>query len=152
MVKEKMKKIVFILSLLLVTSTLTYAQKSAVFLTGSTAIKGYDAVAYFKEHKPVKGEKLFSYTWNGAEWLFSNQANLDSFKIDPQRFAPQFGGYCAYGMADGHKAPTDPFAWTIVNDKLYLNYNKDVQQLWKEKQEINIQAAEKNWPLLKDKE
>ncbi|QEC66083.1 YHS domain-containing protein [Panacibacter ginsenosidivorans] len=128
------------------------AQKSPVFIEGKTAINGYDAVAYFSEHMPVKGDKKFSYEWNGADWYFSKQSNLDSFKISPQKYAPQFGGYCAYGMAQGHKAPTDPMAWAIVNNKLYLNYNKDVQGLWKQKQDEYIQTAEKNWPKLKDKE
>jgi len=143
---------IFILSMLFLTTTGLYAQKSAVFITGTTAINGYDAVAYFKEQKPVKGSKDFSCTWNNAQWLFSSQINLDNFKANPEKFAPQFGGYCAYGMADGHKAPADPAAWTIVNDKLYLNYNKDVQKLWKEKQYEYIQTAETNWPVLKDKE
>ncbi len=107
------------------------------------AIKEYDAVAYFKQRKPVKGNKNFSYSWNGANWYFSSKQNLDSFKTSPQKFAPQFGGYCAYGMAEGHKAPTDPYAWTIVNSKLYLNYNKEVQSLWKQKQNEYIQTAEK---------
>jgi hypothetical protein len=65
---------------------------------------------------------------------------------------PQFGGYCAYGLSQGHKAPTDPNAWTIINNKLYLNYNKDVQALWKQKPEEYIKTAEDNWPKIKDKE
>jgi len=133
-------------------STALQAQKSPVFIEGKAAIRGYDAVAYFTEHKPVKGNKNFSYEWNGADWYFSNNANLDSFKTHPQKYAPQFGGYCAYGTAEGHKAPTDPFAWTIINGKLYLNYNKEVQSLWKQKQDEYIENAEKNWPQLKDKE
>ena len=143
---------IFVLSMLFLATAVLHAQKSAVFITGTTAINGYDAVAYFKEHKPVMGSKSFSYIWNNAQWLFSNQPNLDNFKANPEKFAPQFGGYCAYGMADGHKAPTDPSAWSIVNDKLYLNYNKDVQKRWKEKQNEYIKTAEKNWPVLKDKE
>jgi YHS domain-containing protein len=149
---EKMKKILFVLNVLLVSATWVHAQKSAVFIKDNAAINGYDAVAYFKEQKPVKGTKDFSYTWDNAVWLFSNQANLQSFKASPEKYAPQFGGYCAFGMADGHKAPTDPLAWAIVNDKLYFNYNKGVQKLWKEKQDEYIQTAEKNWPVLKDKE
>lgn len=147
-----MKKLLCIFSLLAISFTLVHAQKSAVFITDNVAIKGYDAVAYFNQEKPVKGSDKFSYKWGNAAWLFSSQQNLDSFKTNPEKFAPQFGGYCAYGMADGHKAPTDPFAWAIVNNKLYLNYSKDVQKLWKEKQDANIQSAEKNWPVLKDKE
>jgi len=147
-----MKRAIFSLSVMLLLSSALCAQKSPVFITGNVAIKEYDAVAYFKQRKPVKGNKNFSYSWNGANWYFSSKQNLDSFKTSPQKFAPQFGGYCAYGMAEGHKAPTDPYAWTIVNSKLYLNYNKEVQSLWKQKQNEYIQTAEKNWLKTKDEE
>ncbi len=140
------------MSVILLLSSALFAQKSQVFITDNKAIKGYDAVAYFKQGKPAEGNKDFSYFWNGANWYFSSKQNLDSFKTSPQKFAPQFGGYCAYGTAEGHKAPTDPYAWTIVNNKLYLNYNKEVQSLWKQKQNEYIQAAENNWPKIKDKD
>ena len=77
---------------------------------------------------------------------------LNAFKANPEMYAPQFGGYCAYGMANGHKAPTDPQAWSIIDNKLYLNYSKDVQKTWKTKSPEYIQTANKNWPELKDKE
>jgi YHS domain-containing protein len=128
------------------------AQKSPVFIAGGAVIHGYDAVAYFKDGKAVKGDSLWSFEWNGASWHFANQQNLQAFIASPEKFAPQYGGYCAYGMADGHKAPSDPQAWMIVDGKLYFNYNKTVQQLWIKKQEAFIQTANKNWPLLKDRE
>lgn len=149
---KRMKKSVLFICAVLFASAALHAQKSPVFITGTTAISGYDVVAYFTEHMPIKGSKEFSFDWNSATWFFSRRDHLDSFKTNPRRFAPQFGGYCAFGMADGHKAPTDPFAWTIVDDKLYLNYNKEVQGMWKEKQAEYIQTAEKNWPILKDEE
>src|SRR3982751_3290085 len=128
-----MKKTVWMTSLLLVVSFGLMAQKSAVFNPAEGAIHGYDPVSYFKEGKAVKGDMKYSYSWNSATWYFSNSENLDAFKAKPEMYAPQFGGYCAYGMANGHKAPTDPQAWTIIDNKLYLNYNKDVQQTWKKK-------------------
>ena len=128
------------------------AQKAAVFTPVEGAIHGYDPVAYFKEGKPMKGDTKYKYTWNAADWYFTSQQNLEAFKANPEKFAPQYGGYCAYGLADGHKAPTDPEAWSIVDKKLYLNYNKAVQQSWKKKQGEFIQSADKKWPLLKDKE
>lgn len=129
-----------------------FAQKSEVFNPKEGAIHGYDPVAYFKEGKPVKGDKHYVYSWKGTNWYFANQQYLEIFKADPLKFAPQYGGYCAYGMADGHKAPTEPAAWTIVDDKLYLNYNKNVQVLWQKNREEYIKTANANWPELKDKE
>ena len=147
-----MKKAIIVVGYILFASLAAISQKSAVFNPSEGAIHGYDPVAYFNESKPVKGEMKYSYTWNSATWYFSNQQNLDSFKLSPEKFAPQYGGYCAYGLADGHKAPTDPAAWLIADGKLYLNYNKSVQQMWKKKQAAYIEAADKNWPALKDKE
>ena len=100
----------------------------------------------------MKGNENLGYQWNEATWLFSSKANLDSFKLNPQKYAPQFGGYCAYGVSENHKAPTDPEAWTIVNDKLYLNYNPKVQTYWNKDRDKRIADANKNWLLLKDKE
>ena len=74
------------------------------------------------------------------------------YKASPEKYAPQYGGYCAYGLADGHKAPTDPTAWTISDGKLYLNYNKDVQTSWLKDKNNYIIVANKKWPGLKDKE
>mgnify|MGYP003575532322 CR=1 FL=1 len=120
-----------------------------VFSKSNEAIRGYDPVAYFKESMPVKGKKEFSYSWKGGIWLFSNQENLNDFKNNPEKFAPQFGGYCAYGVADGHKASTSPDAWTVFDDKLYLNYNQDVRELWRKDQSGYIKKAHENWPKVK---
>ena len=147
-----MKKIMAVSGFLLFALIAGFAQKSAVFTAGGAAIHGYDAVAYFTEGKAIKGDSLLSFNWNGADWYFINQSNMDAFKSSPERFAPQYGGYCAYGMSGGHKAPTDPKAWMIVDRKLYLNYNKDVQQLWLKNQHKLIETADKNWPSVKDKE
>ena len=98
---------------------------------------------------PVKGRPEYTYKWKNANWYFSSQQNLDDFKADPEIFAPQFGGYCAYGMAEGHKAPTSPDAWTVLNNKLYLNYNKSVKELWDKDRPGNIEKANKNWPTVK---
>lgn len=147
-----MKSVSFVVLVLLLTAWNSNAQKSAVFNPGDGAIHGYDAVAYFKQGRAVKGDTGFSFSWNQANWYFSTAQNRDSFRADPLRYAPQYGGYCAYGMADGHKAPTDPEAFSIVSGKLYLNYNKNVQVLWKKRPEAFIQTADKNWPMVKDKE
>jgi len=114
------------------------------------AIKGYDAVAYFTDHAAVEGSKKYSYTWEGTEWHFKNQDHLDAFKTNPEKYAPKYGGYCAYGVSENHKAPTDPHAFTILNDTLYLNYNLKVKEMWIKDTNGYIKKAEKNWETLKD--
>ena len=147
-----MKKLLLLTGIVLSMTVSALAQKSPVFTTSDGAIRGYDAVAYFKEGKPVKGDAKFAYTWKDAKWLFSSQKNLDLFKANPDQYAPQYGGYCAYGCSQGHKASIDPQAWTIVNGKLYLNYSQDVKGTWNKDQQGYIQKADKNWATIKDKE
>jgi len=142
-----MKRILLISGFVLCLSPL-FAQRE-VFVKSEEAIRGYDPVAYFKERKPVEGKKAFSFVWKDATWLFSSNENLEDFKSNPTKYAPQFGGYCAYGMMQGHKAPTSPDAWTIVDDKLYLNYNTNVRDLWNKDQKGYIDTAIKNWPTVK---
>ena len=119
----------FLFCCCLLLATCLQAQQNT-FTAKGAAINGYDPVAYFLQQQAVPGNDSLSYTWNGAKWQFSTQANLDSFKRSPASYAPQFGGYCAYGMSQNHKAPTDPNAWTIVQGKLYLNYNMQVKKMW----------------------
>jgi YHS domain-containing protein len=119
------------------------------FTTEEGAIKGYDPVAYFSEHKAIKGDKQFSYTWQKSEWHFASEANLNAFKADPEKFAPQFGGYCAYGVAKGHAPPIDPTAYSIIDGRLYLNYNKNVSERWEKDVPGYLSEANKNWPGLK---
>jgi YHS domain-containing protein len=114
-------------------------------------IKGYDPVAYFTTGKPIKGLKDFEHQWMGATYRFFSKENLELFKKAPEKYAPQYGGYCAYAVSQGYTAPVDPEAWDIVNGKLYLNYNKSVQKKWREKRDEYIPAADKNWPELKTK-
>lgn len=111
------------------------------------AIKGYDPVAYFTDGKPAKGDTAFAWAWNGATWRFASAAHRDAFKAEPERYAPQFGGYCAWAVSQNYTAGSDPEnAWKIVNGKLYLNYNREVQQKWAEDVPGNIVKAETNWP------
>jgi YHS domain-containing protein len=125
-------------------------QGREIFATDAGAIRGYDPVAYFTESKPVKGLKEFSYDFEGARWLFASEDNRKAFQSDPEKYIPQYGGYCAYGMSRGYKAKTEPDAWTIVDGKLYLNYNTDVRKIWSEKQNEYIQKANTQWPTVKD--
>ncbi len=95
-----------------------------------TAINGYDTVAYFTVGKPVKGLDNFVTDWMGAKWKFASQANLDLFKASPEKYAPQYGGYCAYGVTQGYLVKVEPDQFTIRDGKLYLNYDADVQAKW----------------------
>lgn len=137
-----------IIILLMIFSKCVFAQEKAIFIKNGIAINGYDAVAYFTESKPVEGKNDFSFDWNEAKWLFSSQVNLDAFKANPTKYAPQYGGFCAYGVSENHKSPTDPNAWTIVDDKLYLNYSKKVKELWSKDMPNRIQKANEFWPSL----
>ena len=112
----------------------------------SDAIKGYDTVAYFTENKPVKGKSEFSLEYNEAKWLFSSQENLDLFKADPEKYAPQYGGYCAYAVSQGSTASIRPELFTIYNGKLYLNYNDSINDKWSANKDSFIEEADKKWP------
>lgn len=114
-----------------------------------TALKGYDPVAYFKEGKSVKGKNEFRHDWSGAKWYFASAANRDEFAGNPEKYAPQFGGYCAWAVANGYTANIDPAAWKIVDGKLYLNYSRDVQQKWEADIPGFIKKGNENWPKLK---
>ena len=112
------------------------------------AIKGYDPVAYFTEAKPVEGSDKFEFKWNEATWRFASAANRDLFTASPEKYAPQFGGYCAWAVSQGYTAGIDPAAWKIVGGRLYLNYSLKVQKQWELDAVGNIDKAQKNWPEL----
>jgi YHS domain-containing protein len=115
------------------------------------ALKGYDPVAYFSEKKPVQGKPEFSATHQGATYRFASAANRDTFAAAPAKYAPQYGGYCAYGVASGYKAPIEPDAWTVVDDKLYLNYNQSVRSRWAADIPGYLRKSEANWPTVRSK-
>lgn len=112
------------------------------------AVNGYDPVAYFKEGRPVEGTTDYSLEYMGAEWRFASAENQEAFRQNPERYAPQYGGYCAWAVAQGYTAKGDPMNWRIVNDKLYLNYNADIQTRWERDISGNIKSAEQNWPQI----
>ena len=112
------------------------------------AIEGYDPVAYFTDSKPVMGSSEYTYQWHGAVWRFASAQHRDAFAKSPESYAPQYGGYCAYGVSQGHTASVDPAAWKIINGKLYLNYNREVQGLLLKDPAAEIEKADRNWPKL----
>lgn len=127
-------------------STPAWAEKPPVFASGGIAINGYDPVAYFTESKPVEGSDSYTSGWKGATLRFASAENKAMFDADPEKFAPQYGGYCAYAVSKGATAPTDPNAWTVFEDRLYLNFSTDVRSIWRQDKPGNIAKADANWP------
>jgi YHS domain-containing protein len=115
-------------------------------LFGSVAAGGYDVTSYFTgKGLPQKGDAKFAVSYNGATYHFATKANADRFKATPAAFAPQYGGYCAWAMAGGSKAPGDPEYYRVVGGKLYLNYNKSVQDKWSRDVPGFITKANTEW-------
>lgn len=141
-------KTTFLLLVILITvsCTRTTAIPPVNVTSEGVAIKGYDAVAYFTRSKPVQGSPQFEELWNGAKWRFASAEHRNLFKTDPEKYAPRYGGYCAYAVSQGKTADIDPDAWTVFEGRLYLNLNKDVQKLWEKDMQEYIRKADKNWP------
>lgn len=112
------------------------------------ALRGYDPVGYFTDGHPVKGSSQFPVIYQGSLFHFSSAAHRDAFLVEPARYAPQYGGYCAYGAANGYKAKSHPDAFSIVDGKLYLNYSVAVRELWQERVSDYIAKADANWPTV----
>lgn len=119
--------------------------------SGGVAIHGYDPVAYFVDGKPVIGRAELRHSVNGATYWFANDGNLQAFKADPAKYEPQYGGYCAYGVAQGYKPDIDPTAFKVVEGKLYLNLSPAVQTRWVADIPGFVTRANQNWIQLKDK-
>jgi len=124
------------------------AGKAKIFtgLKPGIAVAGYDPVAYFTQNMPVMGKASISLNHGGAQWHFSSAANRDAFKADPEKYVPQFGGYCAYAVSQGYTAKGEPEVWKIVDGKLYLNFSRGVQKTWQRDIPGYIMSAKANWP------
>ena len=116
---------------------------------GGVAIEGADPVAYFIDRKYVQGSPKFAYDWEGATWHFASKENRKAFAENPETYAPQYGGWCAYAAARGALARIDPEAWTVHRGRLYLNLNKRVRARWKKDIPGEIARADANWPRIK---
>jgi YHS domain-containing protein len=144
-----MKKHLFTVAIILVSVIGAHAQKAEVYAPKGNAINGYDPVAFFTMSKPVMGADDYTCMYKDVKWKFSSKENRDAFQANPEHYAPQYGGYCAYGTAEGHKAPTEIETWSVVNDKLYFNYNGKVKEMWVKDQQSYIMKADKKWPEIK---
>ena len=148
-----MKKIAFTLLLGLLATASLFAQeplrKKHFNLKNGVAIEGYDPVAYFKEHKAVKGKKEIAIFHEGVTYYFSSAENKEAFKSSPSKYEPEYGGWCAYAMgANGEKVSVDPETFKIINGKLYLFYNKFFNNTLKDwnKDENNLKPkADASW-------
>ena len=109
------------------------------------AVKGYDVVAYFTEGRPVPGVAAFEHAVGGVTYRFASAANRDRFAREPQRYLPQYGGYCAWAVAHDYTYAADPETWRIVDGRLFLNYDRGVQRLWEQDIPGRIAKADENW-------
>lgn len=148
-IKSTGRKLTLMTALLGTSFSLMAADVGMSVDANDLAIKGYDPVAYFTDNGPTQGKAEYSATYNNAIYHFVNAANRDQFKADPEAYAPQYGGYCAFGVAMGKKFETDPEAWKIEGGKLYLNLDKSVQKRWLEDMQGFIQDANTNWTTIK---
>jgi YHS domain-containing protein len=113
---------------------------------GGVAIEGHDPVAYFTDNRAVLGSGAFTAQYEGSTFKFASAEHRDAFVADPEKYVPQYGGFCAYGTAAGYKAVSDPEAFTIVDGKLYLNYSRSVQAEWVKDIPGYVAKANENWP------
>jgi len=141
-----MKAIFFVL---LLSGLKAAAQQPEIYQKDGAAIAGYDVVAFFTDAAAVKGSSTYTLVWNDAAWHFATAAHRDSFAVNPGRYAPQYGGWCAYGMAGGYKAPTQADTWTVLDGKLYFNYSRKVKSTWDKDRGNYILKADGNWPAIR---
>ncbi len=138
------------LAAVLVAATLSGAGVAAeinkTFL--GNAIEGYDPIAYHMQGMPVEGSSDFTHDWGGATWRFASAEYRNLFASNPEKYAPGYGGYCAYGISQGYLVDIDPEAWSIVDGRLYLNVNKDIQKTWEADIPGYLKLADKKWPEL----
>lgn len=115
---------------------------------GDIAIQGYDPVAYFQAGEAKKGSE-YAFRWHNLTWYFISEENRDLFQANPERFAPQYDGYCAWAMTESRKAEIDPKVWKIVDGKLYLNCSRASYEKWSRDIPGNIEKADANWLKMK---
>jgi YHS domain-containing protein len=138
--------------LLLIALPACAAQKTLLNLDKSSiAIQGYDPVAFFTENKPVKGNSDYQSTYNGAKYLFASAQDKSTFDANPAKYEPQFGGYCAYAVSEGHLAPITIDAFMIVNGRLLMQYDFKVKKIFEQDPQGRLARADKNWPGLVEK-
>jgi len=119
--------------------------KKSMGVTSTPAVYGYDTVAYHTTNQAVRGSGMHAADFNGETYLFSSESNKKLFEQNPSKFTPEFGGYCAYGASVGKKFYSDPTVFAVVDNKLYLNLNSEIQQKWNADQANMIKAGHLKW-------
>ena len=145
------QRLFFTLALAVFAIGIHTASAGEFFEKDGAALRGYDPVAYFTDGKPEKGFTRYTYEYKGSKFLFASAKNQKAFAKNPEKYTPQFGGFCAFGTANGVKVSTQPDAFAVVDGKLYLNHDDKVQARWKDDVKGNIALAEKNWPEVAQK-
>ena len=125
--------------------------KAAGTEIATPALGGYDPVAYFEVGRPVRGSGYHTATYEGATYLFASKDHQEMFQANPAKYAPRYGGYCAYGVAVGKKFFADPHRWKIVDGRLYLNLDRDIQDKWNQDIPGYIAKADSNWKDIENK-
>jgi len=126
------------------------AAQARIYSESGVAVRGTDVVAYATEGRPLRGSAAHQLEWRGAKWRFASAAHRNRFAADPDRFAPAYGGFCAWAVSRGYTASTDPQAWRIVEGRLYLNYSLEIRRRWSQDIPGNIALADANWPRLRE--
>lgn len=138
--------VVVLLAGLTIARSIGYFAEDAVYATENGALDGHDPVAFFKEGKPMPGDEHITTEWRGATWRFVTEANRQEFLGAPEKYAPAYGGYCAYAMGNGYTAWGDPQVFSFHEGRLYLNFDAATRDQWLAGKDVLISAAERNWP------
>jgi YHS domain-containing protein len=146
-----MKRLLFAFLALATLSTMATAKELLNVDGNGVAIQGYDPVAFFTDSRPVKGNPQFQSEYHGAKYYFASSEHKAAFDKEPAKYEPQFGGYCAYGVSQGHKAPIKIEAWQIVNGRLLMQYDLDIKGKFNRDQQGSLKKADENWPGLVEK-
>ena len=135
----------FLLLVIVLLGACTSIKTAPVYVQNDRALEGYDPVAYFVVGKALMGKEKTTYQYNGTTWFFNSEENKALFVRSPEKYSPQYGGYCAYAMSHGFTVSSDPQAFSVINDKLYLNYSKSVRAKWLKDSSGHIVSADKQW-------
>ena len=144
------RKFLFLLAILL--TAVPSVADTLQFATENGAIDGFDPVSYFSDARPERGDPGITANWNGVDWHFTSEQHRDAFVANPEKYAPQYGGFCALGMAHGGDVPTDPEAWTIWKGKLYFNMIDEVRTTWLYNPDKLIERADRKWQAMNNVE
>ncbi len=146
----KLKDALFVAVLVIFGTAVSTAALAKDYSHSTPGLSGFDPVAYFTEGKPMKGSGFHTAVYEGVTYAFASEEHLKQFQADPQKFLPAYGGYCAYGLAVGKKFVADPEVWTIVQGRLYLNLDKNIQGKWQKDLDGYVKRADANWANVRD--